>query len=117
MSTSPAEHPVPGVVTFTARGDAALDQLAASLAAQCDGSPASIAYVLGQVLDADIEQLTEALTEAADHARPPQTPASDESTDFPATTESTDEAARRRLGARPEHSTAPTLDQRPTIGW
>jgi hypothetical protein len=36
MSTSPAENPVPGVVTFTARSNAALDQLADALAAECD---------------------------------------------------------------------------------
>ena len=52
--------PGPGVVAFTARRNAALDELAATLAAQCDGSPTSIADLLEQVLEADIEQLAEA---------------------------------------------------------
>ena len=34
MSTSPAKNPVPGVVTFPARGNAALDQLADALVAE-----------------------------------------------------------------------------------
>ncbi len=83
MSTSPAENPVPGVVTFTARGNAALDQLAEALAAECDGSPTSIADLLERVLEADIEDLAEPLSEEAGPA-----------------VESPDEAARRRLSAR-----------------
>src|SRR3546814_20909432 len=63
MITSPAENPVPGVVTFTARGNAALDQLAEALAAECDGSPTSIADILERVLEADIEDLAESLSE------------------------------------------------------
>src|SRR3546814_14840878 len=63
MITSPAENPVPGVVTFTARGNAALDQLADALAAECDGSPASIADLLERVLEADVEDLAESLSE------------------------------------------------------
>lgn len=63
MSTSPAENPVPGVVTFTARGNAALDQLAEALAADCDGSPTSIADILERVMEADIEDLAESLSE------------------------------------------------------
>ena len=54
MSTSPAKNPVPGVVTFPARGNAALDQLADALVAECDGSPAGIADILERVLEADI---------------------------------------------------------------
>jgi hypothetical protein len=50
MSPSPAENSVPGVVTFTARGNAALDQLADTLVAECDGSPTGIANLLEQVL-------------------------------------------------------------------
>ena len=65
MSTSPTENPGPGVVIFTARGNAALDHLAASLAAECDGSPTSIANLLEHVLEADIEDLAESLSEAA----------------------------------------------------
>jgi hypothetical protein len=65
MSTSPAENPVPGVVTFTAHGNAALDQLAEALAADCDGSPTSIADILERVLEADIEDLAESLSATA----------------------------------------------------
>jgi hypothetical protein len=68
MSTAPIENPGPGVVIFTARGNAALDHLAASLAAECDGSPTSIADLLEHVLEADVEDLAESLSEAA---RPP----------------------------------------------
>ena len=59
MSTSPAERPDPGLVTFTARGNDALDRLAADLVDQCDGSTASIAEIVdlcgGQV---DVKELT-----------------------------------------------------------
>ena len=63
MSTSPAEKPTPGVVTFTAQGNRALDRLAAGLVDACDGSPASIADVLERVLSADIAELADALSE------------------------------------------------------
>ncbi|KRF19257.1 hypothetical protein ASG90_20975 [Nocardioides sp. Soil797] len=95
MSTSPAENPVPGVVTFTARGNAALDQLAAALAADCDGSPTSIADILGRVLEADIEDLAETLSTTAQ----PATSGREEVQEVAPATESPDEAARRRLGA------------------
>lgn len=65
MSTSPTENPGPGVVIFTPCGNAALDHLAASLAAECDGSPTSIANLLERVLEADIEDLAGSLSEAA----------------------------------------------------
>ena len=99
MSTSPAENPVPGVVTFTARGNAALDQLAQVLVAECDGSPTSIATLLERVLEADIEDLAEQLSQAArpgasaDRADPDIQQAG-------APAESPDDAARRRLSAR-----------------
>ena len=67
MSTPPREHPDAGVITFTPRGEAALERLAASLARGCDGSPASIADILAQVLDADIEQLADTLDDAVEH--------------------------------------------------
>ncbi|GAA1130839.1 hypothetical protein ACIRN4_08285 [Pimelobacter simplex] len=96
MSTSPTENPVTGVVTFTARGTAALDQLADDLVAKCDGSPASIADLLERVLKADIEDLAETLSEAT---RPdPDLPDRDIDEVGPAAA-SPDEAARRRLGA------------------
>lgn len=97
MSTSPAENPVPGVVTFTAHGNAALDQLAATLVAECDGSPAGIADILEQVLQADIEGLAETLSETAQPVA--DLPGRDVEVVGPAP-ESPDEAARRRLGSR-----------------
>ncbi|TWG99998.1 hypothetical protein L615_002300000360 [Nocardioides sp. J9] len=70
MSTSSAENPVLGVVTFTARGNAALDQLADALVAESDGSPTSIADLLEQVLEAEIEDLAESLSQSAQPAPP-----------------------------------------------
>ncbi len=99
MSTSPTENPGPGVVTFTARGNAALDHLAASLAAECDGSPTSIADLLEHVLEADVEDLAESLSEAAHlpvrHSRP-----SRDVEEVGPAAESPDGTARRRLTAR-----------------
>lgn len=103
MSTSPAKNPVPGVVTFTARGNAALDQLAETLAADCDGSPTSIADILEQVLEADIEDLAESLSETAQPAAPADLLDLDvEEVGPPA--ESPDEAALRRLSPRAPHA-------------
>lgn len=82
MSTFPAENPVPGVVTFTVRGDAALDQLAAALKRLSAKAPARIADILEQVLDADIEHLAKALSETAGSAGPRQLAASDDVTDL-----------------------------------
>ena len=96
MSTSPAENPVPGVVTFTARGNAALDQLADALVAECDGSPTSIADLLEQVLEADIEDLAESLSQTAQ----PAPPASLDVDELGPPAESPDDAARRRLSTR-----------------
>lgn len=62
MSTYPPEKPMHGIVTFTAQGDRALDCLAGDLIGECDGSPASIADILEQVLSADIEELADLLT-------------------------------------------------------
>ncbi|MCK5929172.1 MAG: hypothetical protein KAG80_13340 [Nocardioides sp.] len=103
MSTSPAENPVPGVVTFTARGNAALDQLAEALAADCDGSPTSIADILKRVLEADVEDLAESLSETAQPtARASLVGLDVEEVGPPA--ESPDEAARRRLSPRAAHA-------------
>jgi hypothetical protein len=92
MSTSPAEQPGSGIVTFTQQGDRALDRLAADLVDYCDGSISSIADVLEQVLSADIAELADELGESlvADEAGPAP--------------ESPDHAARPRLGA--DRSTA-----------
>ncbi|ABL81797.1 MULTISPECIES: hypothetical protein [unclassified Nocardioides] len=92
MSTSPAEKPGSGIVTFTQQGDRALDRLASDLVDHCDGSAASIADILEQVLSADIAELADKLGEflVAGAAGP--------------TPESPEHAARRRLGA--DRSTA-----------
>ena len=87
MSTSPAEQPGSGIVTFTQQGDRALDRLAADLVDPCDGSIASIADVLEQVLSADIAELADKLGDSL---------VDDEAGLAP---ESPDHAARRRLGA------------------
>lgn len=103
MSTSPAENPVPGVVTFTAHGNAALDQLAEALAAECDGSPTSIADLLERVLEADIEDLAESLSQTAQPpGRVSRVGLDVEEVGRPA--ESPDEAARRRLSPRAPHA-------------
>ena len=96
MSPSPAENPVPGVVTFTACGNAALDQLADALVAECDGSPTSIANLLEQVLEADIEDLADSLSHSAQSAPP----ASLDVDELEPPAESPDDAARRRLSTR-----------------
>ncbi len=96
MSTSPTEDSVPGVVTFTARGNAALDQLADALVAECDGSLTSIADLLEQVLEADIEDLAESLSRTAH----PATPESLDNDELGPLAESPDDAARRRLSTR-----------------
>ncbi|GAB6986636.1 hypothetical protein [Nocardioides pyridinolyticus] len=92
MSTSPAEQSGSGIVTFTQQGDRALDRLAADLVDHCDGSAASIADILEQVLLADIAELADRLGESlrAEECGPAP--------------ESPDHAARRRLGA--DRSTA-----------
>jgi len=100
MSTSPAEDPVPGIVTFTDRGDAALDRLAAALVADCDGSPASIADILEQVLSADIDELADKLDEPMAAEVVPESP---------------DAAARRRLGSD-RGTAAGTAPPPPSIG-
>lgn len=103
MNTSPAENPVPEVVTFTARGNAVLDQLAEALAADCDGTPTSIADILERVLDDDIEDLAESLNETAQpSARASVVGLDVEEVGPPA--ESRDEAARRRLSPRTVHA-------------
>ena len=99
MSTDPTENPGPGVVIFTARGNAALDHLAASLAADCDGSPTSIADLLEHVLETDVDDLAEALSDAAHTPVRDGRPSRDVEEVGPAA-ESPDGAARRRLTAR-----------------
>lgn len=92
MSTSPAEQPGPGIVTFTQQGDRALDRLAADLVEHCDGSTANITDILEQVLSADVAELVDKLGESLVAGKADPAP------------ESPDYATRRRLGA--ERSTA-----------
>ncbi len=87
MSTSPAEQQNSGIVTFTQQGDWAIDRLASELVDHCDGSTASVADILEQVLSADIAELADTLC---------GTPVAGEAGPDP---ESPDDAARRRLGA------------------
>ena len=54
MSTSPAEQPGSGIVTFTQQGDRALDRLAADLVDHCDGSIASNRSAIGRKLSASL---------------------------------------------------------------
>lgn len=121
MSTSPASDPPPeaatavmtGVVTFTARGEQALDELASRLVADCDGTTESITSLLEQVLTTDVGDLASAL-EVADEpaARPRDRRELLNGIDVDETTpgQSPDDAARRRLSAHePDHvSGAPT---------
>ncbi|TGN65151.1 hypothetical protein EXE59_15160 [Nocardioides eburneiflavus] len=97
MTNSPAENPIPRVVTFTARGNAALEQLAAALVAECDGSATSIADLLEQVLEADIEDLADSLSQSAQPAPPASL---DVEEIVGPSAESPDDAARRRLSTR-----------------
>lgn len=99
MSTSPNENPGPGVVIFTPCGNAALDHLAASLAAECDGSPTSIANLLERVLEADIEDLAGSLSEAAHPPVRDGRPSRDVE-EVGQEADSPDGPARRRLRAR-----------------
>lgn len=86
MNTSPTEDRACGIVTFTARGDAALERLADALVAGCDDSPDGIADILERVLETPVEDLAECLRETTQP-------------DVAPVVESPDEAARRRLGA------------------
>lgn len=105
MRTSPTENPAPGVVTFTARGNAALDQLVEALVAGCDGSPTSIADLLERVLEADIEDLAEPLSQTVGPGASADRADLDIQEVGPPA-ESPDDAARRRLSARSPDASA-----------
>lgn len=98
MSTYPAEKPVPGVVTFTAQGNRALDRLAANLVEECDGSPTRIADILEQVLSVDLEELADRLCDplatTTEAGSPPGIPG---------------QATHRRLDRAPDVGGAPSL--------
>lgn len=97
MSIPPAENPVPGLVTFTARGDAALDRLAEALVAECDGSPGGIADILERVLEVGVEDLADCLSETT---RPHGDRSGRGVDEIGSAGEYPDHAARRRLAAR-----------------
>ncbi len=83
------------VIAFTTRGEDLLDQLVASLVAEVDGSPRSIAAVLQQVAETDIGELADRLDAlATDQACAPNA----------STAADPDAAARRRLASPPPPS-------------
>ena len=84
-----------GLVRFTPRGEAALDQLATVLTAHCSGTPEGIARVLDQVMHADLTELAEALTAIAEASQGRAHPRLDTPR-----VETPDAAAQRRLGSR-----------------
>lgn len=60
---------VGGVVEFTERGEAALDELAHTLAARYDGTSESITHLVQQMLDTDIADLAVTMTDVAQASR------------------------------------------------
>lgn len=104
MSTSPASDPTPdprpGLVTFTAEGERALDDLASRLAAECDGTTESITSLLEQVLTTDVADLAAALdVDPGTRSRERRDLLDGFEVDETTPGQSPDEAARRRLGA------------------
>lgn len=95
MNTSPTENRVPGIVTFTERGNAALDHLAEALVAGCDGSPDGIADILERVMKTPVEDLAGYLS---DTTQPDVDLRGHGIDEIGPVVESPDEAARRRLG-------------------
>lgn len=117
MSTSPASDPTPdpgpGVVTFTAQGEQALDDLAGRLVAECDGSTESITALLEQVLTSDVADLAAALdVDPGPRSRERRELLDGVDVDETTPGQSPDEAARRRLGAHE----AEDLPNTPTMG-
>ena len=96
MSTSSGDRERPGVVTFTAQGERALDRLAARMVDGCDGSPASIADILERVLSADVADLAEALCETTPPSTAEQHHAMRSDHEV-SPADNPDQAARRRL--------------------
>lgn len=117
MSTSPASAPTPdpwpGVITFTAKGERALNDLASRLAVECDGATESIISLLEQVLTADVADLAAALDIADLGTRSRDRRLLLDKVDVDETTlgQSPDEITRRRLRTR----VADNLSRAPTI--
>lgn len=107
-ATDPIPHPRPDVVTFTTRGEQALDELARRLAAECDGTTDSITSLLEKVLTTDVDDLAAAFDIADPGTHALERRELLDGVDVTETTprQSPDEAARRRLGAH-------TADDRP----
>lgn len=105
MSTFPASDPTPhsdrGVVTFTARGEQLLDEMARRLVGDCDGTLEGIASLLEQVLSSKVADLTEVMEAPAAAGQRERRELVDQ-IDVDDTTpgETLDEAAPPRLGAR-----------------
>ncbi|MGD9961877.1 hypothetical protein [Nocardioides sp.] len=123
MSTSPASDPTPdpgpGVVTFTAEGERALDDLASRLAARCDGTTESITSLLEQVLTAEVADLAAALDLADPNARSRDRRELLDGVEVDETTpgQSPDETASRRLGAHtPDDLPGPPTTRREAAG-
>ncbi len=118
MSTFPASDPTPdsgpGVVTFTAEGEQALDDLARRLVDEFDGTTESIASLLERVLTTDVADLAAALDIADPGPRSQERRELLDGVNVDETTpgQSPDEAARRRLGAHE----AEVLRRTPTMG-
>lgn len=118
MSNPPANDPTPNpghsVVTFTAEGERAIDDLASRLADECDGTTESITSLLEQVLTTDIGDLAAALDIPDPSARSQAGRELLDGVDVDETTpgQSPDEAARRRLGAHEDDN----LPSAPTMG-
>lgn len=89
------------VVTFTKRGESALDQLVDDLTANCDGTAKSIAQILDHVLNTEITELADSLSESALGSAIVTTDSErtvDAATLDILAVETPDEAAHRRLG-------------------
>lgn len=118
MSTYPTSDPTPdpgpGVVTFTAEGERALDDLASRLLDECDGNTESIASLFERVLTTDVADLAAALDIVDPSPRSQERRELLDGVDIDETTpgQSPDEAPRRRLGAHE----AEDLPRTPTMG-
>lgn len=117
MSTAPPEEPpdraaAQPIVRFTARGEAALDELADALIADYTGSTEDISQVLGQVLHTDMTELASALTAttaaAAGRGGPDETAEPGFDAEATPAAGSPDDAARRR---RDRHQDTPPVGE------